>query len=130
MDSDQIIVETRQIGYNAHDKIHSCNLKGFMRQAILILCSFFKYFSLFMKIFTKQSKISKGDEAHAKNQNFKKLVYGLFFLSIILELFHFIIPHRSFQQGDLIGNILGVVVAYLLKAIDNIKFSIRVIIIA
>jgi len=50
---------------------------------------------------------------YLKNKNFKKLVYGLFFLSIILELFHFIIPNRSFQLGDLLGNILGVMVAYL-----------------
>ena len=47
-----------------------------------------------------------------KERNFKKLIYGLFFLSVTLELFHFIIPNRSFQLGDLIGNILGVVVAY------------------
>ena len=44
--------------------------------------------------------------------NFKNIVYGLFFLSIILELFHFIIPNRSFQFGDLIGNFLGVIFAY------------------
>ena len=49
---------------------------------------------------------------YLKNQKFKKLVYGLFFLSVILECFHFIIPNRSFQVGDLIGNILGVLVAY------------------
>ena len=49
---------------------------------------------------------------YLKNQNFQKLVYGLFFLSVILEGFHFIIPNRSFQWGDLIGNILGVLVAY------------------
>ena len=49
---------------------------------------------------------------YSKTKNFKKLVYGLFFLSIILELFHLIIPNRSFQLGDLIGNILGVIVAY------------------
>ncbi|MDC1476174.1 VanZ family protein [Pelagibacteraceae bacterium] len=47
-----------------------------------------------------------------KNKNFKILVYGLFFLSIILEFLHFIIPNRSFEVGDLIGNILGVIVAY------------------
>ena len=52
--------------------------------------------------------------AYMRNQNFKKLVYGLFFLSISLELFHLVIPNRSFQAGDLIGNILGVTVAYLL----------------
>ena len=49
---------------------------------------------------------------YLKNENFKKLVYGLFFLSIILELFHFIIPNRTFQIEDLISNILGVMVAY------------------
>ena len=49
---------------------------------------------------------------YLKNENFKKLVYGLFFLSITLELLHFLIPNRSFQLGDLIGNILGVIVAY------------------
>jgi len=31
----------------------------------------------------------------------------------MLELLHFIIPNRSFQLGDLLGNILGVMVAYL-----------------
>ena len=49
---------------------------------------------------------------YSRSKNFTKLVYGLFFLSVILELFHFMIPNRSFQLGDLIGNILGVVVAY------------------
>ena len=50
---------------------------------------------------------------YLKSENFKKLVYGLFFLSITLELLHFIIPNRSFQLADLLGNILGVTVAYL-----------------
>ena len=49
---------------------------------------------------------------YSRSENFTKLVYGLFFLSVILELFHFIIPNRSFQLGDLVGNILGVAVAY------------------
>tara|TARA_B100001765_G_C19234726_1_gene219778 strand:+ start:139 stop:522 length:384 start_codon:yes stop_codon:yes gene_type:complete len=49
---------------------------------------------------------------YSSSQNFKKLVYGLFFLSIILEVFHFIVPNRSFEIEDLFGNILGVVVAY------------------
>tara|TARA_Y100000590_G_scaffold97681_1_gene111159 strand:+ start:7206 stop:7589 length:384 start_codon:yes stop_codon:yes gene_type:complete len=51
---------------------------------------------------------------YLKSANFKKLVYWLLFLSIILELLHYIIPNRSFQLGDLIGNILGVIVAYLI----------------
>ena len=51
---------------------------------------------------------------YLKNENFKKLVYGLFFLSITLELLHYIIPNRSFQLGDLLGNISGVIVAYFI----------------
>ena len=49
---------------------------------------------------------------YSRTKNFKKLVYCLLFLSAILELFHFIIPNRSFQFNDLVGNILGVIVAY------------------
>ena len=49
---------------------------------------------------------------YLKNQNLNKLVYGLFFLSITLELFHLIIPNRSFQLIDLLSNIFGVIVAY------------------
>ena len=49
---------------------------------------------------------------YLRTKNFQKLIYGLFFLSVILELFHFIIPNRTFQLDDLVGNILGVAVAY------------------
>jgi len=51
---------------------------------------------------------------YLRDINLKKLVLLLFFLSIILEILHLIIPNRSFQLGDLIGNILGVTVAYLI----------------
>ena len=49
---------------------------------------------------------------YLRKKNFKRVFYNLLFLSIILELLHFIIPNRSFQLGDLVGNILGVLVAY------------------
>ena len=49
---------------------------------------------------------------YLKEENFKKPVYGLLFLSIILELLHFMVPNRSFQIEDLLGNIFGVIVAY------------------
>ena len=54
---------------------------------------------------------------YLKNQSFQKLVYGLFILSVILEVLQLIIPNRSFQLGDLIGNILGVLVAYFVVKI-------------
>ena len=49
---------------------------------------------------------------YLRTENFNTLLYALFFLSVILEILHFIIPNRSFQLGDLFGNILGVAVAY------------------
>lgn len=54
---------------------------------------------------------------YLKKENFHKLVYVLFFLSLILEVLQFIVPNRSFQIADLIGNILGVSVAYSLVKI-------------
>ena len=54
---------------------------------------------------------------YLREKGFKKLVFGLFFLSIILEVFHFMVPNRTFQLGDLIGNILGVLAAYFLVKI-------------
>jgi len=49
---------------------------------------------------------------YLKKENFQKIVYGLFFLSVILEVLQFVVPNRTFQLGDLVGNILGVMVAY------------------
>jgi len=49
---------------------------------------------------------------YLRNKRFKQIVYGLFFLSVILEVMHLIIPNRSFELNDLIANILGVIVAY------------------
>ena len=41
----------------------------------------------------------------------------LFLLSIILELFHTIIPNRGFEMSDLIGNIVGVMLVILIYKI-------------
>ena len=54
---------------------------------------------------------------YLKNENLKKIFCGLFFLSIILEVLHIIVPNRSFQLVDLIANILGVLVAYFVVKI-------------
>ena len=54
---------------------------------------------------------------HLRQHNFNKIVYAMFFLSIILEFLQLIVPNRSFQIGDLIGNILGVLVAYFIVKI-------------
>jgi len=54
---------------------------------------------------------------YLRNPNFQKLVYALFFLSIVLEVMQFIVPNRTFQFNDLIGNFIGVLVAYFLVKI-------------
>jgi hypothetical protein len=41
----------------------------------------------------------------------------LFLLSIILELFHIIIPNRGFEMSDLFGNIIGVILVILIYKI-------------
>ena len=54
--------------------------------------------------------------------NYKKnilLISYLIFLSVTLEIFHLVIPERSFQWSDLIGNLLGVIVVILLNNFIN-----------
>ena len=48
------------------------------------------------------------------SKNLKKISYYLILLSIILELFHIIIPIRGFEVADLLGNILGVLLSLIL----------------
>jgi len=51
---------------------------------------------------------------YLETKKFNLILYQLLFLSAILEILQFIIPNRAFQLGDLIGNFLGVLVAYFL----------------
>jgi len=52
---------------------------------------------------------------NTKKINF--LIIYLFLLSIILELFHIIIPNRRFEISDLFGNIVGVILVILIYKI-------------
>ena len=54
---------------------------------------------------------------YLRNHNFQKLVYGLFFLSIVLEVLQFIVPNRAFEIYDVSANFIGVLVAYILVTI-------------
>ena len=55
--------------------------------------------------------------SYLKDKKFKLVVIYLFFLSIILEATHLVISERSFQIIDLTGNILGVLIAYIIVLI-------------
>ena len=52
---------------------------------------------------------------NTKKINF--LIIYLFLLSIILELFHIIIPVRGFELSDLFGNIVGVILVVFIYKI-------------
>jgi len=55
--------------------------------------------------------------SYLRDKKFKLVVIYLFFLSIILEVAHLVISERSFQIADLTGNILGVLIAYIIVLI-------------
>jgi VanZ family protein len=46
-------------------------------------------------------------------KNIKILFLYLFFISIFLELLHYVIPQRSFELKDLFGNFFGVLIIFL-----------------
>ena len=50
-------------------------------------------------------------------QKINFLIIYLFLLSIILELFHIIIPARGFEMSDLFGNIVGVILVIFIYKI-------------
>ena len=52
--------------------------------------------------------------------NVKILFLYLFFVSIFLELCHILIPQRTFEYKDLIGNILGVFLIFILFSLYNL----------
>jgi len=45
------------------------------------------------------------------------LIIYLILLSVILELFHLVIPMRSFEFSDLFGNLFGVVILIIINLI-------------
>ena len=47
------------------------------------------------------------------SKNIKILFLYLFFISIFLELLHYVIPQRSFELKDLFGNFFGVLIIFL-----------------
>ncbi len=50
-----------------------------------------------------------------KKKHIRILAIYLILLSIILETFHLIIPARSFEWSDLLGNLLGVFIVIIIN---------------
>ena len=59
-----------------------------------------------------------------KENQVKNLMIYLFLISLVLELLHLIIPHRTFQWSDIFGNLIGVVVVILIRNLIK-KYGVR-----
>ena len=57
--------------------------------------------------------------AYRNTKKIKFLVKYLFLLSIILELLHIPMPIRTFEWGDLFGNILGITLVLIIYKIKD-----------
>ena len=60
-----------------------------------------------------------GIMAYKNTKRIKFLILYLFLLSIILELFHLIIPNRAFEISDLFGNIAGVIFIIIIYKVKS-----------
>ena len=54
-----------------------------------------------------------------KQKQIKYLKTYLILIAIILELFHLVIPERSFEWSDLFGNLLGVLIVIFINYFIN-----------
>ena len=57
--------------------------------------------------------------AYRNTKKMKSLTIYLFLLSIILELFHLVIPNRGFEWSDLFGNITGLIFVIAIYKVKN-----------
>ena len=64
--------------------------------------------------------------AYYGSNKVKFLITYLFSLSIILELFHLIVPNRVFEWSDLFGNILGVIFVIIIYTFIILYFNVSV----
>tara|TARA_B100001540_G_scaffold56275_1_gene50878 strand:- start:172 stop:546 length:375 start_codon:yes stop_codon:yes gene_type:complete len=56
-------------------------------------------------------------------KHLKEISYYLFSFSVFLELMHYIIPNRSFELADLLGNVLGVILSLILYKLLKLRSS-------
>ena len=59
--------------------------------------------------------------AYSKDKVFKIIIAYLFFIAIFLELTHLFIPERGFEIKDLGGNIVGVVISFVMFLIFKLR---------
>ena len=88
---------------------NDCNIQPQITRDFIISTNHFYAFALL-------SSLGVLSFHNTKKINF--LIIYLFLLSIILELFHIIIPVRGFELSDLFGNIVGVIfIVFIYKVV-------------
>jgi hypothetical protein len=85
--------------------------KNFIFSSVYLISSNHVYVFIILSFF--------GMLAYHGSNKVKFLIIYLFSLSIILELFHLIIPNRGFEWSDLFGNILGVIFVIIIYKVKN-----------
>lgn len=91
--------------------INDCNTQPQLTSDFIVLSS--NHFFVFVLI----SLI--GVLTFKKKKEIKNLIIYLLFLSVFLEITHLIIPIRSFQFSDILGNLLGVTVVIFINKFIN-----------
>ena len=85
--------------------------KNFIFSSKYLICSNHVYVFIILSFI--------GILAYHGSNRVKFLITYLFSLSVILELFHLIIPNRGFEWSDLFGNILGVTIVIIIYNAKN-----------
>ena len=89
---------------------NDCNIQPQITRDFIISSNHFYAFTILSTL---------GILAYKNTKKMKFLISYLFLLSIILELFHFIIPNRRFEISDLFGNILGVIFVIIIYKVKD-----------
>ena len=89
---------------------NDCNIQPQITRDFIISSNHFYAFTILSTL---------GILAYKNTKKMKFLISYLFLLSIILELFHFIIPNREFEISDLFGNILVVIFVIIIYKIKD-----------
>ena len=95
---------------------NNCNIQPQISSNFIISSNYWISSNHFY-VFTILSAL--GIFAYRNTQKMKILVIYLFLISIILELFHLIIPARGFEWSDLFGNIVGLIFVIIIYKVKN-----------
>jgi len=95
---------------------NNCNIQPQITENFMIFSNY-TISSNHFYVFTILSAL--GIFAYQDTKKIKILIAYLFFLSIILELFHLIIPNRGFEWSDLFGNTLGLIFIIISHKVKN-----------